>query len=307
MTPPEHKAARRIDWRWAALALLATAALLLAAFWHLREPPVTARPALWLISKGDRQAWLFGTIHAVPAGARWLSPAIAKAVDESDELVLEAAGLAEERGARSAFEDLGRSPNLPAVAARLSERDRAQLASFVAAHPDVLRNLDGYESWAAALLIGAAANQGISQDDAAEAVLEARFRKAGRPIIGLETIAAQLGSFDTLPEPDQRAMLAQAVAEAPDAPAEFAKLYTSWSTGNLKGLESQFLVPLQHHPGLRNALINRRNALWTRQIDALLRQDARRRFIAVGSGHLLGPESVQARLAALGWDVRRVQ
>jgi uncharacterized protein len=242
----------------------------------------------------------------VPRGARWLSPAIDKAIEDSDMLVLEAAGLAAERDERTIFETLGRTPNLPAISARLSEADSARFAAFkgAAALP---ADLDRYESWAAALLIGAAANQGLSQDHGGEARLEALFRDANRPVMGLETIESQLGAFDTLPEADQRILLAQAVAEAGDAPQQFRLLYARWAAGDLGALQQQFLTPLKRFPRLHEALIDRRNAMWAQQIDSLLRKDAKVRFIAVGTGHLLGPGSIQARLAALGWDVERMQ
>jgi uncharacterized protein YbaP (TraB family) len=54
-------------------------------------------------------------------------------------------------------------------------------------------------------------------------------------------------------------------------------------------------------------LIDQRNALWALTIDKLLRQNRKTLFVAVGAGHLLGPGSVQERLARQGWKVVRVQ
>ncbi len=295
-------------WRWPLLALILLAGLI-AVTWYDSRRPVTARPALWRISQGDRHAWLFGTIHAVPPGARWLSPAIGKAAQESDVLVLEAGGLEAERRDGQVFAALGRSPGLPPVAMRLNAADRPRLAALVRASPAYLRDLDGYESWAAALLIGAAANggAGASSDDAPEARLERMFRANGRSTTGLETIPEQLGLFDTLPQADQDALLAQAVEEAGDAPRLFARLYARWAAGDLGALEGQFLRPLDRSPRLRTALIDRRNALWARRIDKLLRDNGKVYFIAVGAGHLIGRDGVESGLARLGWKVERLQ
>jgi len=301
---------RGIARRWKAiLAGIVVLALLAAAAWQYREQPVTARPALWRLSLGDRHAWLFGTIHAVPTGARWLSPAIASAAQESDGLVLEAAGLEAERRDARVFETLGRSAGLPPVASRLNPADRPRLAALVKASPTVLRDLDGYESWAAALLIGAAANGqgGASSEDAPEARLEKLFRANGHSTTGLETISEQLGLFDALPQGDQDALLAQAVTEAADAPRQFGQLYARWAAGDLGAIEAQFLRPLDQSPRLRNALVDQRNALWARRIDKLLRENGRTYFIAVGTGHLIGPKNVISSLTQRGWKVERVQ
>lgn len=294
------------------LALAALVALAWAG-WRIGHPAgeadVTARPALWRITDGDREAWLFGTIHAVPRGERWLSPAIVRAAGRSDRLVLEVTGLAAERRSRAIFERLGRSPGLPPLAERLDPADAAALRALERHAPAAMAGLAAYESWAAALLLNAAAASrlALSSEEAAEAVLTRRFEAAGKPVEGLETIEGQLGLFDGLDEADQRALLAQAVREAGDAARLYAELHAAWAAGDTARLERQFLAPLARAPALRRVLVDERNRQWAAHIDADLRGRPGRVLIAVGAGHLLGPDGVQARLARLGWRVERVQ
>ncbi len=200
-------------------------------------------------------------------------------------LVLEATGLEAERSDRAVFEALGRSPGLPPVTARLDAAHRTGFARLKQGAPEALGNLDGYESWAAALLIGAAANgsAGATSADAPEARLESLFRADGRPVRGLETIQAQLGLFDALPGPDQDALLAQAIDEANAPPGLFGRLYERWAAGDLRALDEEFLKPLDGFPRLRDALIDRRNALWAARLDGMLRGDKRVPFVAVGA------------------------
>ena len=47
------------------------------------------RPALWLLADADTTIYLFGTVHILPPGFRWRSPAIDGAIRDADELVLE--------------------------------------------------------------------------------------------------------------------------------------------------------------------------------------------------------------------------
>jgi uncharacterized protein YbaP (TraB family) len=294
------------------LALVAFAALALIGWRlgeHWNQPEVTARPALWHIVKGDRQAWLFGTIHAVPQGERWFSPAIARAADSSDRLILEVTGLDAERRSRAIFERLGRSPGLPAMAARLTPADAAQYRTLAQRHPAAFHGLDGYESWAAALLVNASASSNLllSADEAGEALFTHRFAQVRKPIQGLETIEQQLGLFDRLPEADQRLLLAQAVREADEAAQQYTDLHDAWARGDIGRLERQFLAPLASAPGLRRTLIDARNRRWALAIEADLVRRGGTAFVAVGAGHLLGPKSVQAHLAARGWQVVRVQ
>ncbi|HWJ68909.1 MAG TPA: TraB/GumN family protein [Sphingobium sp.] len=313
MADPRSTRRQRV-WRarflLALLALLTTMAAL--GWWigyRAADTAVTARPALWRISQGTREAYLFGTIHAVPRNARWLSPAIARAVERSDLLLLEVTNLESERRTRAIFEQLGRSPGLPAISARLDTADAARFAALERQYPGELRHLARYESWAAALLINAAASSSLalSADNAGEAVLSARFTQAGKPVEGLEAIAGQLGLFDTLPQSDQQRLLTQAVREAGDASDLYHALYTAWASGDVASLQRQFLEPFARAPNLWHVLVDARNRRWSTLIDQRLRARPGVIFIAVGAGHLIGAQSVQARLATLGWRIERLQ
>ncbi|MCW2388049.1 uncharacterized protein YbaP (TraB family) [Sphingobium sp. B11D3B] len=303
--------------RLAPLLLLALASLtaLLWLGWRigaLTQPDpatVTARPALWQASKGEARLWLFGTIHAVPRGEAWLSPAIAKAADESDRLYLEVTGLEGERKSRAVFERLGRRAGLPPIAARLSPEDAERYQALQASHGAALDQLDGYESWAAALLLNAAAASGLSLTaaEAGEAVLEQRFDKASRPVLGLETIDQQLGLFDRMPESEQRLLLSQSLTDAAQAPALYRSLFTAWASGDVARLEREFIAPFARAPALRARLIDGRNERWARHLDTAMTAKPGTAFVAVGAGHLVGDASLQTRLAARGWRIDRVQ
>jgi uncharacterized protein YbaP (TraB family) len=292
--------------QWIALALLLA---LTAVFWWRHDAAVTARPALWQAVKGNRTVYLFGTIHAVPAKARWLSPKIEEAALQSEALMLEIANLEAERADRHVFEQLAQSSGLPPVADRLAPADRPRLAALIRKAPDAMRGIDGYESWGAALLVSAAASGdlGLSTDNAGEALFQRMFVRQRKPVIGLETVEGQLGLFDRLPEFEQRALLTEAIREGQDARRLYGDLYESWSTGNISTLEKQFLAPLRAASHRREVLLDNRNARWARRIDQPPKDNATKLFVAVGAGHLLGPGSVQSRLAMLGWKINRLQ
>ncbi len=300
-----------------AVALLLLALAILAALawlgWRIGEAPsrqpVTARPALWHASRDGRAIWLFGTIHAVPKGEQWLSPAIVQAAQQSDVLLLEVTGLEEERASRAVFERLGKGQGLPPIADRLGPGDAAQYAALAKRHGTALHGLQSYDSWAAALLINAAAASGLSlsAEDGGEAVLTRLFEQVGKPVRGLETIEGQLGLFDSLPPKDQRLLLTQSIREADQAATLYRQLHDAWARGDVATLEKQFLEPLQRAPGLQLTLLDTRNGDWTRAIDAQARRGADTLFVAVGAGHLVGEGSVQSCLARLGWHIERRQ
>jgi hypothetical protein len=291
---------RRGRWLWLAILL----ALTLAACHSEPRYRAAPGPALWQVTGHGTTGWLFGTVHAAPRDDPWLTRPIAQAAARADRLILEATGLAEERASGAVFDRLGRRPGLPPIAARLAPADRALLADA----PLPAHALDGYESWAAALLIAGAARPGLdlSSEAGGEAVLERLFRTAGKPVGGLETIDQQLGLFDRLPEPVQRRFLVQSLRESREAPRAYRALIDPWLRGDLTALEKAFGRQTATDPALAALLIGDRNRRWAGRIDALLRSGKARPFIAVGAGHMIGPDALPRLLAARGYRVRRI-
>lgn len=284
------------------LAALACGLALLVAGCD-RPRAIDARPALWRVHDGDTTIWLFGTIHVLPPGVAWKTPAVARAMAQADTLILEIAPAAPE-AARGAFLAAARAPGLPPLRDRLPGPERAAVARALAANGQAADALDGYKLWGAALALTAATSgkRGASPGDGVETVLAGAF--AGRAIGALETRAGQLALFDRLPEPAQRALLRQAAADALRGGRDAAAT-TAWEQGD-EGALAATIAPLHATPALERPLVLDRNARWAA---AIVRRMARpgRVLVAVGSGHLVGPGSVVARLRGLGFEVERVQ
>ncbi len=268
------------------------------------------RPALWRIDGADGVArgYLFGTVHLLPDGVDWQGAALKDAADRSDRLVIEVLGADDPATLVAAFRALAFSPGLPPLAARLPPDLSDDLARAKDAIGLGALRLNGMESWAAALTLASAQQDalGLDRDHGAETVLLADFRAAGKPVGGLETLAQQLGAFDTLPEADQRLMLRTVVRAEGDVRAEFTALLQAWARGDEAGLAAASQGGMMDSQPIRDAILVRRNRAWALRIDALLRGGARP-FIAVGAGHLVGADNVRGMLEAMGYKVVRVQ
>jgi uncharacterized protein YbaP (TraB family) len=166
------------------------------------------------------------------------------------------------------------------------------------------------KTWAAALMLTGAALQQIGVDAAAspgvEPQLTALFRSADKPVDGLETAELQLGYFDKLPETAQRAFLVATLDAPAKAKADFQKMLTAWEKGDPAAIEKAFADDPEFTPALRDLLLRQRDRLWADALARRLEQPGTV-FVAVGAGHLVGPDSVQRMLADKGLKVTRVQ
>ena len=282
------------------LAVLACAALL-----GCSRPPAV-HPALWRVEgPGGQQAWLFGTIHALPQPVEWRSAPIEAALAASDRLLLEVAQIDNDAATAQAFAALAQSPGLPPLEARVPPQLRAELAAAMRLDKMPRGALDPYETWAAALMLQQAAAQ-AGEADAANGIDRALLRGYAGPVGEFEGAAAQLAIFDTLPERIQRDLLAAAIGEQDQTASALRQLEQAWAKGDLAAIERETDRDFLTDPVLRGALLVNRNRAWLEKLTALLRGGARP-FVAVGAAHLVGPDGLPALLTAQGYTVTRLQ
>ncbi|HEX9964016.1 MAG TPA: TraB/GumN family protein [Allosphingosinicella sp.] len=267
-----------------------------------------ARPAMWKVADEDTTLYLFGTIHLLPKGQAWRTPAMEAALSGSQELVLEVANVDDMMAGAQAMAKLGLSAGLPPIAERVPEGKRAALRAMIAESGLPEAVFDRLETWAAALsLLGVTFKRlGLEPELGVEKQIGAPFRTAGKTVTGLETVEQQLGYFDTLSEGAQRALLLSVVEDSADTRAQFKAMLGAWAAGDLKGIARTFDDETQMSPELKAALMSRRNAAWADWLARRMEKPGTV-FVAVGAGHLAGQDSVQSMLKKKGLKAKRVQ
>lgn len=275
------------------------------------------RPAIWVLADEDTRIYLFGTVHVLHPALRWRSPTLDRAVREAQELVLELDDSEMANMGPDVIAPMMLGKSVP-VLWRVSPDRRAALARLLAELRIPEGSLDGLETWAVALILGVgqmareySPESGETGRDLAavaaalpgvEEVLTAEFRANGRPILGVETAADQIGAFRGMPLRVQQAMLDETIdgyARGEDAgdPNE-----TDWVNGNLDGIAAEMeTLP----PELFDALVTRRNRHFADWLAARLARPGTVLF-AVGAGHLAGRVSVQSMLESRGLRVTRL-
>ena len=295
--------------RWWEKGLAAIGALAVSGTAVQARAPAAPRPALWKVADRDTTIYLFGTIHLLPQGTAWQSPTFAAAARSSDSLIVETIIDEKNPAALSGtMMRLGLSNGLPPIEQRVAPARRAALATAIARSRVPVAALNRMETWAAAFtLMGSQfADMQLRQDAGVETALKQQFSAAGKPIGQLETNAEQLGFFDALPEKAQRNLLEGAIEQPQAARKQFDEMLGAWSRGDVAAIGRTFNAELASEPALRELLLERRNANWTRWIEGRMGRPGAV-MVAVGAGHLAGRDSVQAMLGKRGWKVTRIQ
>ena len=267
----------------------------------------TPGPAMWVIRDHDSTIYLLGTVHAVRAGSGWRTPAIDRALRDATTLYLEIAEDADDTSAMAAL--LGRygvDPTRPLSTWLTPEQERRLTAAATSLR--VPRDsLEPMRPWLAGLTLTAAqlGRDGYDPAMGADRVLEARARAEGDRVLALETAEQQIRLLAEGSAATQVETLMEAVDQAEAGPALMAELSSAWERGDEATLARLVATEVKDRsPEVYQALLVRRNAAWTRQIEAMVAGSGTT-MIAVGAGHLVGPDGVPTMLAQRGIRAER--
>lgn len=292
-----------------AAASLGLVGFLIAAPAAAKTPPAE-HPALWTVSDADTTIYLFGTIHLLPPQYQWRTPKFDQAIEKSQELVVETiVDLDHPQEFLSTFAQLALSPTpLPPILDRVSPDKRAALEAALAKIHQNPAQLSSLKTWAIGFQLLSLQFQalGLNGQEGPEIILRKQFAAEHKPVDQLETIRQQLSFLDSLSENAQRKFLEGTLENPEAATKEFGAMLSSWSHGDVPMIATVFNADMSGSPELAHAIVDRRNAKWSKWIEQRMGQPGTI-MVAVGAGHLAGKGSVIAMLQKSGYHVRRIQ
>jgi len=264
-------------------------------------------PALWVIRDADSTIYLFGTVHVLRPTTAWGSDTVDAAFASASQLILEVSNPDDQAAAMPLVQQYGISPETP-LSSLLTEAEMAALDAAARTMGLTGAQLDPMRPWLAALTLSVAplTKAGYDPQSGVDLLLKARAEAAGMPVDGFETIDEQLRILAGFPEAGQLAFLRSTLEDFEDAAVELDKLVFAWADGDVDTIESVGVAPMRDESELMyQAILVNRNVNWAGQIETLL-EGSGTVFIAVGAAHLVGDDSVQAKLAERGIATERL-
>lgn len=282
-----------------ALGAFASASLLAGA--------AQAEPALWVVQDEDSTIYLVGTVHLLKPETVWRTPKIEKAIADSKELWLEIVEVDDPAAMAPLMQKYGLDPAKP-LSSKLTPAQNAKLQATAAKYGMSAANLEVFRPWLAALVLTVAPLQaaGYDQNAAVDKLIKAQAVKEGDAVKAFETVEQQVRFFAELPEADQIAFLEQALDDADRGADLLDRLAAAWAAGDVETLGELMNTEMKEaSPALYDRLLTQRNIRWADQIQIMLKGSGTH-LVAVGGGHLAGPDSVQAQLAKRGVKAERL-
>ena len=253
--------------------LLFAAALAAASPATATEGPSPDQPAMFVVRDADTTIFIFGTFHALDGRSNWFGEQVRGAFEQSDELVLET--LVPETVPSPQFTPPVRAPSV------------TPSASFLAT---------------TRLAINAGRAQGMQVGNGADMVLRHVAEAEGKPVEGLETLQLQISMFNRLPaaQAPRSAQPGQNTAGSMNGLSKaMGEMQAAWKRGDQSVFVRMLAQLQQASPDTYRMMFTERNERWADWIRARM-QTPGTVFVAVGAGHLAGPDSLLVQLAQRG-------
>jgi uncharacterized protein len=259
--------------------------------------------AMWVVRDGRAKVFLFG--DSGPLREPWRSARFEAAVTESAVVWKETPDAGP--GAQALFVAKGVDPARP-LSTWLTPQDQVRVATAVAAVGLPPAALDRLKPWLAAVLLDASfrTHFGFKQDNGPSQVMADIAGRGGKPVrTEFPDEASIVDYFAALPDAASVQSLMRAVGDIEAGPDVELRRDEAWAAGDQRPATEYVERVSRTSPEYYQALLVARNKRWASRIREMLGGGGTT-FVLVGGDHLVGPDSVQAQLAAAGMRAQRI-
>jgi uncharacterized protein YbaP (TraB family) len=262
-----------------------------------------------VVKDSDTTIYLFGTFHLMAPGIDWNHGKVKTAFESADTLRLEIANMeAEAPIIANLMASKGQLPPGKTIYDGLTEAQKSALGTIIAQSGFPPQAIQQMQPWMGSLILAMGLYQklGLDPNQGVDKTLDGLARAANKPVEGFETGAEQIGFFANLTDQQQKAMLVSTIEDWDQATTMLNDMIDAWKTGNADKLGELMTTSLRTQPELAKLILTDRNERWAEWVSARMAKPGTV-FVAVGAGHLSGPDSVQAFLKQKGIASSRVE
>ncbi len=285
-------------------------AALVAALWGGVPQTVRAaapHPAMWVVRGGQSTVYLFGTIHVMKDDVKWLTPNLRQRFESADALWLEVPDLDNMTAVTQAAQKYSVNP-AGDMTRGLTPEEIAQIDTLTAPYGLSAQRMQGVKKWAVGLFITTQqiAALGYNPRIGVDITLLDGARYLDKPVHGFETIDGQMQILAPKTDDEDVAALRAALKDSSQLKDELPPLLEAWESGDEDRMVHDLVdKERQEDPAEYQRMIVGRNQAWVPQVEQIIKGKGTT-FIAVGTAHLIGPDSVIAQLRKDGFKVDRI-
>ena len=277
----------------------------------VRSYPMEERSILWKIEGNGikTDSYLFGTVHLIDESRFYFPKKLEKILSKSEVLTMEIGGIPDPMAMmelmqlqEGSFFDFFTDAQTDSLLVWVDEHTPLSESSF-------RKMVDQMRPFVVSQLLTELDEKnpsaGMDNKKSYEIELEAIAKEKKLEITGLETVEEQLGFFDQLPIEVHTEMVMNVVRTDSLAVDETEVIVERYLAQDVDGLYALIAESSTEVEGMQEIILDERNKKWIPKIEALIAEKST--FIAVGSGHLGGPNGVIRLLEQLGYTLTPIE
>lgn len=278
------------------------------------KPDSDYTPAMWKVTKGDKEMYLFGSIHATQDGAENLPDYVQKAFDECDYLAMEL-------DTSSVMNDLTQSLNLvkslmytdgTTIKEHISKETYNAAVKFLTEKGLYTSYYDSFKPmmWISLLENAICQDSGIDVNKSMENIMSSKAKKANKKILEVESMEIQVAVFDKISDKLADAMILSYTADgfADEYSNSNNSVYKKWKHGetiedtNIDEIPEEYKADYEIY---NKAMLIDRNSGMADKAEEYM-NDGKKVFFMVGTAHMYGDDGLVSLLTDRGYTVERV-
>lgn len=278
------------------------------------KPDEDYTPAMWKVTKGDKEMYLFGSIHATQDGAENLPDYVQEAFDECD-------CLAVELDTNAIMNDLTQSLNLmkslmytdgTTIKDHISEETYNSAVEFLTEKGMYTSYYDNFKPmmWISLLENAICQDAGIDTNKSMENIMSSKANEAGKEILEVENMEIQMAVFDKVSDKLADIMIAGYTEDgvAEEYSNSNDAIYEKWKHGETIEETDVEEVPEEYkadYEAYNKAMLTDRNTGMADKAEEYM-NDGKKVFFMVGAAHMYGDDGLVSLLTERGYTVERV-
>jgi len=267
-------------------------------------------PKMWSYADEDTTVYLFGTVHILKPELKWQSNQMREAFEGADTLVIEADATSPESVKRLQGLTLqhGVFTDGSTLSGILSAEDKTVIEEALSAQGIPLSAVEHLKPWMVSiqLTLLQMLKSGYDAQSGVEHYFLGHPKIKDKKVDYLETVETQINALSGASIDEQVKGLMATIGTLELGPDYLDTLVAEWADGDVAGIGAMISHPaLYGSKSAYDSLLTDRNRNWIAPLRALLDEPGSK-FVAVGTGHLAGPDSVIKMLKAEGIKVTPV-
>jgi uncharacterized protein YbaP (TraB family) len=261
--------------------------------------------SIWHVS-GEKDFYLFGTVHVLKSDAYPLPKAYAQSFAQCEKLWLEVdQAEMEDMDLLIEAQQLMLLPLGEKLQNQLSQTSYEKLQQLAEMAGLNMSLLQGLKPWAAANVLTVTVMQmhGFEIEKGLDEYLANWAQRDGIPMAGLESLMWQINMLDNLGSQYSEQFIEFSTNDMENVDKLVGDLVKFWEQGDVESLYQQ--ADFADYPEIEKVMLTLRNNSW---MNILLAQTTKQtQCVAVGALHMAGPSGLLKQFERNGYEVNRIE